>query len=251
MLGFILKKFVATFLMPLPIAIALIALALYWMRKEKKKRAVAALSVAIIWLSLLSYAPISNYLLHHLESAYPALLQAPKNSRYIYVLGSGHNNDSTLPITSQVYDDAVIRLDEAIRLYIQLHKKAKIILSGYSGYYSDVPHALMQKKLALALGIDPGSLIVIPEPKDTQEEAIAAKKLIGKQPFIIVTSAFHMARAMRWFEKEGLHPIPAPTHHMTSAREIPYYGVFSAHALLQSTIFIHELIGIAWQKVKG
>ena len=249
--GFILKKMIAALLMPLPIGILLMILALYFLYRDKRRRAIGTLLAAIVWLTLLSYAPVANALLHRLEFTYPPLLKAPQNIEYIYVLGGGHNSDKTLPLTSQLQDDAIIRLAEAIRLYHQLHEKPKIIVSGYSGYYSIVPHAQMQNRLAVALGIAPDKIITISEPVDTQEEAKAAKKLLQNRPFILVTSAFHMRRAMQWFRLEGLNPVPAPTRHYTNAEEVPYYGIFSVHALKMSTIAIHESIGMVWQKIKS
>ena len=249
--GFILKKMIATLLMPLPIGILLMALALYFLYRDKRRRAIGTLLTAITWLTLLSYGPVANTLLHPLETIYPPLLQAPKNIKYIYVLGSGHNSDSTLPITSQIGDDGIIRLNEAIRLYYQLDERPKIIVSGFSGYYSTIPHALMQQKLALALGVKSDRIITIPDPVDTQEEAKAAKKLLKNNAFILVTSAYHMARAMQWFKQEGLDPAPAPTRHYTNTQEIPYYQIFSVTALNLSTIAIHESIGMVWQKIKS
>ena len=249
--GFILKKIIATFLMPLPVGLAILALALYFLVKDKKKKAFKLVVIVLAWYSILSYGPVAGYLMYQLESAYPPLLKAPKEAKYIYVLGGGHSSDPSLPITSQVNDDAVIRLDEAIRLYHQLDEAPMIILSGYSGYYSDIPHAIMQQRLAIALGVDPKKLILRPKPTDTEEEAMAAKKLIGDQKFILVTSAYHMKRAMGWFKREGLHPAPAPTHHFSSAKEIPYYSIFSAYAFMISSRFFHEELGILWQKIKS
>ena len=249
--AFILKKIIATLLMPLPISVMMIIAGLIFVLRGKKRMAAGTLFAAVAWLSLLSYAPFASSLLHRLESAYSPLLQVPQAMKYIYVLGSGHNSDSTLPITSQLNADAIVRLTEAIRLYHQLKEKPTLIVSGYSGYYSDIPHAKMQNRLAIALGIDPDKIISLPEPMDTQAEARAAKKLLGNTPFILVTSAFHMARAMRWFKQEGISPVPAPTHHLTNSAEVPYYGIFSIHALEMSTIFIHEKIGILWQRIKS
>lgn len=249
--GFILKKIIATLLMPLPISVVMIVAGLIFLLRNKKRMAVGTLVTAVAWISLLSYEPFASSLLHRLEYAYPPLLKAPQDIKYIYVLGGGHNSDSTLPITSQLDDDAIIRLTEAIRLYHQLQEKPTLIVSGYSGYYSVIPHAQMQNRLAIALGVDPDKIISLPEPMDTQAEAKAAKKLFDNKPFILVTSAFHMARAMRWFKQEGVSPIPAPTHHFTNSEEVPYYGIFSVYALQMSTIFIHENIGILWQKIKS
>ena len=250
-MDFILKKIVSWSLMPIPLGMLLILIAILFLVRDKKRKAIGTLTVAFVWFSLLSYTPFANHLLYRFESAYPPLLQAPREIKYIYVLGGGHKSDNALPITSQVYDDAIIRLNEAIRLYYKLHKRATIIVSGYSGFYSNIPHANMQQKLALALGVDPRNIILQPKPRDTQEEAKAAKKLLKNKPFILITSAYHMDRAMRWFRQEGLTPVPAPAHHFTSANQTAYWGFFNAHSLMMSTHAFHEALGVLWQKIKG
>lgn len=239
------------FLMPLPLGVALIVIALVFLYRHKLQKAKFTLLASILWFFLFSYSPFVNTLLHTLESNYPTLHQAPKEIRYIYVLGGGHATDESQPITSQVYESSVVRLSEGIRLYRQLDQKAKIIVSGYSGPYDNTPHAVMQKKLALSLGVQTEHIILHPKAKDTQEEAIAAKKLLGNAPFILVTSASHMTRAMKFFAQEGLTPIPAPTNHQASIKQLDYTNFFSSHTLMKSRIIFHEFLGIIWQKVKG
>jgi len=250
-MGFALKKIISMFLMPLPLGVLFIVLALLLLYKEKIRAAKWMLAVSILWLFFFSYPPVANRLLYTLESKYPTLHNAPKHIKYIYVLGGGHHVDESLPITSQVIEASVVRLNEGIRLYHQLHENASIIVSGNRGLFGPTSHAVMQKRLALALGVKEDKIILSPEPNDTEEEAIAAKKLLGDKPFILVTSAFHMTRAMKFFNKEGLQPIPAPTNHLASI-QYPYYTkFFSSHALEKSRIVFHEILGLIWQKIKG
>jgi len=239
------------FLMPLPLGVAFMVLALILLYRNKLHKAKFVLLFSFVWFFLFSYTPFVDLLLAPLESTYPTLHQAPKEIKYIYVLGGGHTTDESHPITSQVNETAVVRLNEGIRLYRQLHENATLIVSGYSGLFDPTPHALMQKKLALSLGVRKEHIIVRPGPKDTQEEAIAAKKLLGDEPFILVTSASHMARAMKFFAQEGLTPLPAPTNHLASLQHPDYTDFFSSRALMKSHILFHEILGIVWQKVKG
>ncbi len=90
-----------------------------------------------------------------------------------------------------------------------------------------------------------------PKPRDTQEEAKAAKELLGDEPFILVTSASHMTRSMNFFKNEGLTPIPAPTNHLASIKHPNYTDFFSSDALVKSRIVFHEVLGMVWQKLKG
>ena len=214
-------------------------------------RAKITLLFSLLWIFIFSYDPIANRLLYQLESSYPALQHTPNDIRYIYLLGGGHNDDNTLPLTSQVSGESVVRLTEAIRLYRQLDNKAKIIVSGYSGPHVHTSHAVMQNRLAQALGIDKEDIILSPNPKDTEEEALNAKHIIGKKPFILVTSAYHMKRAMNWFNKQGLHPLPAPTYHQATKKNKNYTSLLSPQALMKSRVVFHEFLGILWQKIKG
>jgi uncharacterized SAM-binding protein YcdF (DUF218 family) len=250
-MDFLLKKFVSMFIMPLPLGVALILLGIYFLSKQNYTKAKYSLALSILWLFLISYSPVSDLLLADLESKNPTLHHAPKDVKYIYVLGGGHNTDENRPITSQVVDTSVVRLSEGIRHYHQLGGNAKIIVSGYHGLYDTTEHALMQKRLAVSLGINENDLILHLGTRDTQEEAQAGKKLLGAEPFILVTSASHMTRALKFFRHEGLNPIASPTNHLSNSKYLNYTDFFSADALKKSHILWHEYLGLIWQKIKG
>jgi len=250
-LTFLLKKIVTMFIMPFPIAMLLLAFGLLLLYRHKYSKAKIAFTSAVLWLFLISYSPLVNAILYQYEATYPALHTAPSNIKYIYILGGGSHTDEALPITSQVVEASVVRVTEAIRLYQQLDEKPIIIVSGYSGLHDPTPGAVMQKRLALALGVKKDKLHMEPTPKDTQDEAVVAKKYIGDTPFIVVTSASHMKRAMKFFENEGLHPIAAPTNHLADVKYPNYTDFFSATALRKTNVVWHEMLGLLWQKIKG
>jgi uncharacterized SAM-binding protein YcdF (DUF218 family) len=250
-MGFVLKKIIATVLMPLPLGILFVLVGLFYLSRAHMRKSRRWITLGVLWLFVFSYAPPANLLLYPIEQQYPTLHNAPDTTGYIYVLGCGHTTDKTLPVTSQIDAEAVIRLNEGIRLYRQLDGKAKLILSGYSGLFDPTPHALMQQKLAQALGIPSEDIITIPTAKDTEDEAYAAHKIAQDTPLILVTSAYHMPRALMWFEKARLHPLPAPTYHQASLKHPNYLGFFSADALRKSTVAFHEYLGLLWQTLRS
>jgi uncharacterized SAM-binding protein YcdF (DUF218 family) len=250
-LGFILKKLVSVFLTPLSLGILVITAGLYLLYRHKTAPARRLILAGIMWLSLFSYGPVANLLLYPLEHRYNALTVPSDRTAFIYILGYGHTTDPTLPLTSQVSKEAVVRLTEGIRLYHLHQGEAKLIVSGYSGLFDPTPHAIMQQKLAQALGIPAEDIIIVPEAKDTEEEAKAAKTITQGKPFVLVSSAYHLPRAMILFAAEGLHPVPAPTYHQASITHPDYLSIFSVVALEKSTVVFHELIGMLWQKIKG
>ena len=239
------------FVMPLPMGLLLFLLGMVLLYRNKYVKAKILLTLSFVWIFIISYSPLVNQILYKYESVYPTLKTAPKNIQYIYVLGGGHHTDTSHPITSQVNEPSSIRLNEGIRLYQQLDEKPTIIVSGYSGLFDPTPGAVMQKKLALALGVNEKKLHIEPTPKDTQDEARAAKRYLGDAPFIVVTSASHMHRALKFFENEGLYPIPAPTNHLATIKHPNYSALFSVTALRKSSIIWHEILGQLWQKIKG
>lgn len=248
---FLLKKMVSTFIMPFPIGMLLLFVGLILLFKNKRIKASIILSLSFVWLFTITYAPFANALLYSYETIYPTLHTAPKDIKYIYVLGNGVHTDDAHPITSQVHEVSSVRLNEGIRLYRQLNEKPMLITSGYSGLYDPTPGAIMQERLALALGVKKEKIHVEPKPKDTQEEAEAAKKYIGDAPFILVTSASHMKRAVQFFRHEGLDPIPAPTNHLAQIKHPHYTDIFSPNALRKTHHVWHEILGLLWQKIKG
>jgi uncharacterized SAM-binding protein YcdF (DUF218 family) len=74
-----------------------------------------------------------------------------------------------------------------------------------------VAPALGYAELARGLGVDEASLIVLSAALDTDAEARDVAALVNDEPFLLVTSAYHMPRAVRLMERAGAHPIPAPT----------------------------------------
>jgi uncharacterized SAM-binding protein YcdF (DUF218 family) len=136
----------------------------------------------------------------------------------------------------------------------------KIILTGGSGsiLHPDEKESGILKKYLLKIGI-PDSLIIIEnESKNTRENALFTKKLLDslnlKSNFLFVTSAFHMKRSIRTFEKVGLKNIrPFCTDRYSGPRKFEFDHLFipNTHALDKFTLLIHEIIGYGVYKTIG
>ena len=244
---FLFKKIISAFLLPIPIGLFLLLLAFIYLLFNSHKKAKVFLFLAICWFTLFSFQPISNALLKPLENSYVSLLQTPKVN-YILVLGSGHKSDDSLAITSEVKMVGINRLVEGIRHYKNL-ESAKLIVSGY-GAKDENSHAFMQEKLAISLGVKKEDIIRLDTPKDTKEEAIEAKKIIGDEQIILVTSASHMKRSVLLFQKEGLNIIPSPTNHLAYEDDF-YSAYFSARNLRNCETAIHEYLGLVYSYLRN
>lgn len=248
---FALKKIIGTWLMPLPLLLTLIFLAaLIYNFSRYKRSAQIVLCGSFITLLVLSLDPVATRLAATLESQYPVYQQQP--IAYIHVLGSGHTSVDSLPITSQLSAAALARTTEGVRIF-KLNPTAKLIFSGYGGGDTN-SNAEMNARLAIALGVPKSAIILLKNSRDTIEEAIDSKVITQGDSFALVTSATHMPRAMKIFQRQGLSPIPAPTAHVSKIRsgQRPLHHYFPRARHLDVTEkVVHEWLGLAWLSLKN
>lgn len=227
---FILKKLLASMLMPLSIGIFFFLFGLFYLFKKKIPKAKVFLSLAVIWIMVISHGTFANFLLSSLENEYQPLKNIPRDTKFIVFLGGDMEN----------------RGWEVLRLYHHI-EGAKIITSGYEGR-GTIPEAIRTSNILESIGIPKENMFIYSKPKDTKEEARNIKEILKKQKFILVTSAYHMKRAMMIFENEGLKPTPAPTDYQIkesdSAISFP-----DGYSLDKTEKAWHEYIGIFWVKV--
>ena len=228
---FSLKKFISFFLEPFTFGFLVLFLAFIFLLFNNYKKAKSTLFVGLIFLFLISNSVVSNFLMSPLENQYRNQKNIDISKvEYILLLGG----------------DFEARAYEVLKLSLKL-KDAKIITSGYAGKKL-ISDALYAKNELISLGINENRIIMQDKPKDTIEEAISIKKLINDKPFILVTSAYHMPRAIKIFKKQGLNPIAMPTNFMVKKQKSNSY--LSINDLKKVTIAIHEYIGLAWLKIK-
>ncbi|MGB6067558.1 MAG: ElyC/SanA/YdcF family protein [Desulfomonilaceae bacterium] len=133
------------------------------------------------------------------------------------------------------------RVVEGIRLFRHL-PNTHLIVSGGLGVRADAIG-----KFPLEMGVPKGALIVETQLYDTQDEAGSFGKIMGKRPFALITSAFHIPRAMMLFRASGLNPVAAPCEYRAKKLDpFPMYLLPSADALLTTQLAMHEYFGIGW-----
>jgi len=66
-------------------------------------------------------------------------------------------------------------------------------------------------EFAKQMGIEPERIIMEKESMNTSDHPKYLKKLLTGKQFAIVTSAYHMPRALRIFKAQGLNGHPYPT----------------------------------------
>ncbi len=257
---FLLRKFIVVLLFPASICAGLLisglALVLFTRRQKLGK---VLLSAGVLLFALATQGAVGDALLGPLESQYPVLHdplggaggEARMRPKWIVALGGGYISDPGLPVTSRHSGASLYRLIEAIRLQ-RMVPGAKLIMSGGKPYGGTAEGRGMEV-LALALGVDPSALLAEERSLNTHDQAVFIGRIVGKDSFILVTSASHMPRAMGMFRKEGMNPIPAPTDHRVAESNSPWIFRYvpSAGALKNTRRAVYEFLGLAWARMRG
>lgn len=249
---FTLKKVIGGLLLPLPFLLLLMGagLALLWFSRFQKTGKVF-LSLGWLALFLLSLQPVADRLLRPIESSYPTW-QKKQHVDYIVVLGGGYTWNPQWAPSSNLINNSLPRLNEGIRLW-RANPGAKLIFTGASAQTNPVSTAEAGARVAESLGVPRADIITLDRPKDTEEEAAAVKQAIGDAPFLLVTSASHLPRAMIFFQHAGMNPLPAPANQLAVDSPLnPWERAIPAPVwLMHSDRAGYETLGRVWQWLKG
>jgi len=256
---FLFKKVISPLFYPLTLCIILMICGLFLLWFSKCQRSGKLLvSMSVIFLTMFSYGAISDSLLAPLERTYPPLLTDQTSEplpidqriKWIVVLGGSHISDPLVPVASQLSFASLARLTEAVRIYRRM-PRAKLILSGGT-FAEPISEAEIYFKTARIMDVPSQDLVMSGPDRDTEEEARTVQKTVGRAPFILVTSALHMPRAIALFKKRGMNPVPAPAAHLVRQRSgtIPEDFYPSARELWKAQMAVHEYLGILWYKLK-
>lgn len=209
--------------------------------------------VAVAWLYVCSTAQFSYYLVGKLEDQYPAVPMSDiEEADAIVLLGGALRGDSRkgiLPDMNQYAD----RLVHAVALY-KAGKSDYLLLTGGAAPGSRSEAHLMRDVLVV-MGVPEEAMILEDKSANTHENAIKSAKTLGDRGMnriLLVTSGFHMPRAVPLFQKQGLEVIPAPTDfgQVVLTSTLPG-GIPGIKGLVRTTEALHEIVGYQVYKMRG
>ncbi len=158
-----------------------------------------------------------------------------------------------------VFNSSSDRLLQAMDLY----KKGKVryfVFTGGSALIlkKEKKEGDFLKEYLINMGIKEDSLLMESNSRNTHENAkftseILKERHLSDARFLLVTSAFHMRRAMACFQKEGIDVFPYKTNPMQATRT-PDFGdsiMPSASVLSSWEQLMREWVGLLAYKIKG
>jgi uncharacterized SAM-binding protein YcdF (DUF218 family) len=146
--------------------------------------------------------------------------------------------------------EAESRLLYGVRLARRL--RVPLVVSGGRVLSAELvpPEAEVAADLALDLGIPRSMLRVEPDSRTTAENARFTAERFAFHRVAVVTSAYHMRRAILAFEREGLSPIAAPAAYRRDQRPLrPVMLMPNITALRDTATVLREWVGYWWYRL--
>jgi uncharacterized SAM-binding protein YcdF (DUF218 family) len=209
---FILSKTLGFFALPsnLVAALATVGVVLLFTRFHRMGRRLAVLGVVLLLLAGLS--PLGNILIYPLETRFPPWDGSDGAPGGFVVLGGAISPDVSAVHGTAALTDAAERLTSVAEL-ARKYPAARIIYSGGNArlLYPNGNEAEYALRLFESFGIARERLIAEDRSRDTVENALFSKALANPKPgerWLLVTSAYHMPRAIGIFRRAGF-PVEA------------------------------------------
>ena len=242
-----LHKILPTFVLPIMLVIIVILIGLI---KNKKKLIYIAIGV----LYILSTPIFSDNFFKLVEgSEYRKPISAIDSADAIVVL-------SGMLKINEVGDSTYIEWGDPDRFFggialFKAGKAHKLVFTGGKMPWDKAKktEGVVLKGYAISNGIPSEKIFVTKDVENTADEAVAVKELIGpSKRIILVTSAYHMYRAKRLFEKKGFIVISYKVDYKTSNNKDVTILDFlpSANNLELTETGIREVIGRLFYLVK-
>jgi uncharacterized SAM-binding protein YcdF (DUF218 family) len=183
-----------------------------WRRARRFGYGLALAGALLLLFAGLS--PLANWTMLPLEDRFPVFRDDGGPVTGVIVLGGAAQAEESFAhdqLTANEAGERLIALGALARRY----PKAKLVFSGggASLFVQVRAESDAVRHFAATLGIDRTRLIVEDQSRTTAENAIYSRRLVDPKPgerWLLVTSAYHMPRAMGCFRKAGFPTVAYP-----------------------------------------
>ena len=252
---FYLSQFLSFLAMPLTILLILIISgAIYIKRKWGKKLLWAGIGLLLFFTNPF----LSNLALLTWEPEFKSFEEIENHE--IGIVLTGVTNMSKTAYDRTFFHKGADRITHALQLY-RMGKIKKILITGGQGLNPTNPQteAELLKRFLVMTGMPEEDIWIEDQAKNTAQNAqftkdfLAQKGIPSSQGFILITSAFHMARAKGCFDKVGLKTTTFPTDYYSHdiKYDIPSLLFPDPFSLEYWTKLFKEWIGITMYKLVG
>jgi uncharacterized SAM-binding protein YcdF (DUF218 family) len=253
---FVASKILGFFAIPsnLVISLGILGVCLLPTRFARAGRGLAAASVII--LAILGLSPIGNLLIIPLEQRFPAWNGAAGAPDGIIVLGGAIAPDVSRARNEIALNESAERTTVVAEL-ARRYPEARILFSGGSGalIYDEGIEAEFAVRLFETFGIPRSRVMREDRSRNTVENAMFSKQMIAPKPgerWVLVTSAYHLPRAVGAFRKVGFAVEPYPVDWRTRGNEDAWRPFATlGDGLRRTDTAVREWVGLAAYWLSG
>lgn len=259
-MSFVLSKILWLILAPLPVLLAMSLGGGYLVLRTRRRRLGFTLSVFGLFILLsLSFLPVGDWLLQPLEdNATRASSQMPQSIDGIILLGGEENpHDFTGNSKDTQPRGASSRYQAFVDLALS-YPDARLVFTGGSNALvrenGGRSEADIARDVLTSLNVPQERMSYENASRNTYENAVLTAQLIKPRPeqnWLLVTSAWHMPRALAVFRKAGWRVYPAPAARLSRVFS-PVRLRLDIRAQLDKTNYaLHEYYGIVAYTLMG
>lgn len=237
------------------VVLILVGLALSPVRRLRRGGlAIAAAFTLLILIGGLT--PLSSYIILPLEERFPIRPDDDRPVDGIILLGGAVEADESAASGQLVANDAAERLLATIAL-ARRHPDARIVISGGGGtvFGRGAAEAPIIARYFEEIGIDRRRLVVEDRSRTTAENAEYTKALAPPKPgehWLLVTSAWHMPRAVGTFRQVGFRVTAHPVDGRTGGRRNAWrFFAYVSEGLRRLDVGAKEWAGLIVYRLAG
>ncbi|WP_158595789.1 YdcF family protein [Oleomonas cavernae] len=233
---------------PASLACLLAVLALAARLAGRRRLAMAALWASASILIVAGATPLGPWAGSLLETRYPARPPLPAEIAGIVVLGGALDTDRSIAWDMPVIAGEGERIFGLVELGRRFPGAPIIYAGGYGGLGTvEKVEAAFARTLLEQIGFDADRVRFDDQPRNTIENEARARELAGdiaSRPWLLVTGAMHMPRAVGVFRGAGWSIIPWPVGPATLSPDGPWQPLAPGETLMVSTQAAREWIGL-------
>ena len=212
---------------------------------------------ALALLLLQGWQPLPDALLRQLEAKYTGPASGASLRQYagVVLLGGALEPAYVWQAHSQVaLNDAAERMTVPIAL-LQRYPHLRLLFTGGEGelFANGLTEADRAKIFFDSMGVSPQRVVYESASHTTYENAVFSATVPGvnpTQPWLLLTSASHMPRAMATFRKAGWNVTPYPVDFRTGTHT-PWTQYSLAGGANKWHLALHELVGLLAYRLAG
>ena len=223
---------------------------LFTKRKTLGSTLIVAVTVFILGLNIFS---VDKVLLSNLEDRFP-FRPLPDNLDGVIVLGGAVESGISSTRKQPTVSESAERLFAFIHLKQKFPQKKFIFSGGAGGLTETHKHSDGARMVFDQVGLEVDKIIFESQSRNTYENIINSFNLIkpkNGEKWVVITSAFHMPRAMGVFRKIQWEVIPYPVDYRTTGDQNYHFRFDGFSVLTNFSNVVREWIGLFVYWVMG